>query len=296
MSRRGSVFSSAGSLRLEYVAFKNLIGASSDGTAVHLWGDNNILTVSDCTFTDIAGAGRGGAIYVAANKTIFVNINSCEFRSNRTTGAANGGAAFIGAPCAVTDTRFIGNRAEKNSGGALYIGGAGSLLQGCIFSGNYANAQDYKGGGAVYITAECRIKDCAFTGNSTFTGANGGSGGAVYVASGGATIAASLFRENKAYTAGGCHVASGVVKFEGCDFERNTSVGSGGAVFVNWSQSTVSASFDGCTITDNTSGQAGTIYINYYFYPNYDDWGLGQKQLDITNSVLRGNTSEAFCS
>lgn len=116
------------------------------------------------------------------------------------------------------------------------------------------------------------------------------------IASGGATIAASLFRENKAYTAGACHVASGVVKFEGCDFERNTSVGLGGAVFVNWSQSTVSASFDGCTITDNTSAQAGIIYINYYLYPNYDDWGLGQKQLDITNSVLRGNTSEAFCS
>lgn len=53
----------------------------------------------------------------------------------------------------------------------------------------------------------------------------------------------------------------------------------------------MSASFDGCTVTGNTNPNAGTIYINYYFYPGYDDWGLGQKLLNFTNSVFEDNAS-----
>lgn len=35
----------------------------------------------------------------------------------------------------------------------------------------------------------------------------------------------------------------------------------------------------------------GIIYINYYYYPGYNDWGLGQKLLTFTNSVFSDNKS-----
>ena len=35
----------------------------------------------------------------------------------------------------------------------------------------------------------------------------------------------------------------------------------------------------------------GIIYINYYYYPGYNDWGLGQKLLTFTNSVFSNNKS-----
>ncbi len=290
VAREGRVFSSAGSLAIKYVNFKNLNGTTADGTVINLWGQGNTLSVYGCSFTNISGSGRGGAIYVAGNNTISVKIDECTFADNSATGSFNGGALFLGAPSEITNSHFSENRATKNSGGAIYIGGAGSIIKSCEFSGNYADAKDYKGGGAIYINANCTVEDCAFVGNSAFTGSNGGSGGAVYIASGDVTFISCDFSGNKAFVAGACYIGSGIVKFENCTLVGNNSSSTAGAVFINWANS-VNASFDGCTVTDNTSISAGTIYINYYFYQGYDDWGLGQKQLNFTNSVFKDNKS-----
>lgn len=289
VARQGRVFSSAGSLALKYVDFQNLNGTDADGTAVNLWGEGNTLSLAGCSFTNVSGSGRGGAVYVVANDSISVTIEDCVFTGNSTSGA-NGGALFLGAPSRVTDCVFTGNR-SSNSGGALYIGGKGSLIQGCKFSGNYADAQDYKGGGALFLNAACTVEDCNFAENSAFTGWNGGSGGAVYAASGDTKFVSCSFGQNKAFVAGGCYIGSGLVQFEGCTFEGNGATSTGGAVYVNWSTGKVGASFESCTLTQNTSGQAGILYINYYFYPNYSGPGLGQTQLDFTNSRFEDNAS-----
>lgn len=291
VARQSRVFSSAGSLDISYVNFKNLNGTTSDGTAINLWGAGNTLSLYGCTFTDITGNGRGGAVYVVANETIKVTITECTFTNNSTTGAFNGGALFLGAPSTITDSVFVNNKAATNSGGAIYISGKNSSISDCRFSGNYAYAWDRAGGGALYIAAYCAVENCTFTENSAFTGANGGNGGAVYVASGGATFTSCTFSKNTAWSAGACYIGSGNTAFEDCIISGNSSNSTAGAVFVNWSQSAVSASFDGCTVTDNTNPNAGTIYINYYFYPGYDDWGLGQKLLNFTNSVFEDNAS-----
>lgn len=288
VAHRGSVFDAAGNLSLEFVQFKDLNGSSGDGTAVLFRKTGQTLTLSDCSFTDISSPGTGAAVCAEAGSAGFVNIRNCVFCDVRSAG--NGGAVYLGAKGSVTQSEFLNNRAEKYSGGALFVGGADTSLQDCIFRGNYANAQDYKGGGALFIQARCTAENCTFSENSVFSGPNGGSGGAVYATSG-ADFLSCTFTKNKAFVGGACYIGSGAVTFEGCDLMGNTAAGTGGAVYVNWSQSAVSASFDRCHVTDNTSAQAGTIYINYYFYPGYDDWGLGQKQLDLTHSVLCGNAS-----
>lgn len=291
VAREGRVFSSAGKLELSYLEFINLNSTSADGTVINLWGQDNTLSISRCSFTNIMGCGRGGAVYVVANDTINVTIDECSFSNVRTTGSFNGGALFMGAPTTITNSIFKDNRADKNSGGAIYIGGKDSVLRGCEFSGNYANALDYRGGGALYINNKCTVEDCSFTGNSAFTGANGGSGGAVYIASGGAEFIACTFSGNKAFAAGAVYIGAGVTQFKDCVIEGNSSGSNGGAVYVNWSQSEVSAAFDGCTITNNSCSGNGIIYINYYYYYANSDYGLGQKLLNFTNSVLKDNTS-----
>lgn len=290
VARGGRVFSAAGRLDIEYADFQNLNGTAADGTVINLWGADNSLRLYACNFTGVTGTGRGGAVYVVANATISVQIDDCTFTGNRTTGQFNGGALFIGAPATITNSRFYDNRAEKLAAGALHVAGADSVIKNCEFSGNYANALNAAGGGALYIAAYCTVEDCTFTNNSAYTGANGGNGGAVYAAAG-AKFTGCTFTQNKACNAGACYISSGNVVFENCTITSNSATSNAAAVWVNWSTAAVSASFEGCTVTQNSTGGTGIIYINYYFYAGYDDWGLGQKLLNFTNSTLKDNKS-----
>lgn len=173
VARGGRAFSSAGSLELEYVTFQNLNGTSADGTAINLWGEGNTLSMQNCTFSNVAGNGRGGAVYIAS--------------------------------------------------------------------------------GTVQFT------DCTFS-------------------------------ANKAWSAGACYTGSGTVTFSGCSIDGNSSNSTAGAVLINWAN-TINVSFDGCSVTNNSCSGNGIIYINYYYYPGYNDWGLGQKLLTFTNSVFSDNKS-----
>ena len=138
------------------MTFQNLNGTSADSTAINLWGEGNTLSMQNCTFSNVAGNGRGGAVYVAGNSTISVNIEKCTF--------------------------------------------------------------------------------------------------------------------------------------SGCSIDGNSSNSNGGAVLINWAN-TINVSFDGCSVTNNSCSGNGIIYINYYYYPGYNDWGLGQKLLTFTNSVFSDNKS-----
>lgn len=288
VARAGKGFVSAGSLDLQYLCFQNLNGTSPDGTAICLEGQAGSLRLYGCSFTAIQGTGRGGAVYVPAGSGP-VRIEQCTFTDNATSGAFNGGALFLGAVSTIIRSDFIGNKAARNSGGALYLSGADSFLESCVFRGNYADALDGKGGGALFLDAYCTAEKCTFTGNSAFTGANGGNGGAVYAGAGGATFVSCDFTGNSACTAGVCYISSGNVLFRDCDLSGNRATAKAGAVWVNWSYGAVSANFDGCTVTGNTSAGDGTIYINYYEFPNQT--GLGQSLLSFTNSVFKDNAS-----
>lgn len=283
VKRGGRAFSSGGSLSLEWVTVKSLNGSDGDGSAINLWGAGNVLNISDCTFSDVSGTGRGGAVYVVANAQITVNIVNTLFSNCRTTGAT-GGAAHIGAPCTIQNTSFTGNRSE-NSGGALYLGGAGSSVLGCTFADNYANALDYGGGGAVNISAKADFKDCLFKDNAAYDGANGGSGGAARIG-GPVTFTDCDFSGNRAYNGGVVYITSGLVQFNGCDIVDNR-VTNAGIVYVSWSYGSIGANFDGCTITGNTADK-GILYNGYY---NGGWWGYGQTSLKITDTVMRDNVS-----
>lgn len=130
--------------------------------------------------------------------------------------------------------------------------------------------------------------------NCTFSNVAGnGRGGAVYVA-GNSTISVNIekctFSANKAWSAGACYTGSGTVTFSGCSIDGNSSNSTAGAVLINWAN-TINVSFDGCSVTNNSCSGNGIIYINYYYYPGYNDWGLGQKLLTFTNSVFSDNKS-----
>lgn len=289
VQRGGLAVSASGGLVLKYVNFQNLNGTTADGTAICLTGESASLSAENCSFTNITGSGRGNAIFADEKVTGTISIAQCEFRNNRTTGAVNGGAVFLNAPATITNSAFIGNRAETNSGGALLIGGKNSVVRGCEFRNNYADAWDQKGGGAVFVRAFCAFEDCLFEGNSAFTGSNGGQGGAVLLESG-ADFLSCTFTGNKAFASGACHISSGKVHFQDCTITDNASSSTGAAIGIGWAES-VDVSFDGCTVTGNQSTNAGTIWINYYTYPSRPSQGLGQTKLSFTNSVLRDNTN-----
>lgn len=271
---------------------------TTDGAAVYLIkiGDGNIFNISEGVTLTVNGSQSAPIIFegnsVARGGRAFSSAGSLELEyvtfQNLNGTSADGTAINLwgeGNTLSMQNCTFS-NVAGNGRGGAVYVAGNSTIsvnIEKCTFSGNSTTGSF---GGAVYTGAPATIADCQFTANR----AAKNSGGAVYIASGTVQFTDCTFSANKAWAAGACYTGSGTVTFSGCSIDGNSSNSTAGAVLINWAN-TINVSFDGCSVTNNSCSGNGIIYINYYYYPGYNDWGLGQKLLTFTNSVFSNNKS-----
>ena len=131
---------------------------------------------------------NGGAI-AAVNSSV-VTIEESEFIGNESTSRYGGAiSAESSSSYTIRGSLFEGNEAQWR-GGAIYLDGNGSKIDGCEFTENVSKSDN---GGAIYVDG-CNIT-CE---NSTFVGNIGNNGGAVYTYYGTSTFSNSTFSGNVA--------------------------------------------------------------------------------------------------
>ena len=199
------------------------------------------MTLTDCRFEGNVSDSDGGAFanWGGAKTT----LNTCIFHSNK---AVNGGA-ITNMVNAATDSQseltvnkcvFKGNLESDDNdavkGGAIINNGSKTTVSGCSFEGLQAD-----NGGAIIncvsktLTGQiCIDKGCSFTSNKA---KNGGAFANIAAI---AEIQNSDFIENEASGYAGAvynafEAAPAAMTIKGTSFERNTSVGNGGAI-MNW--------------------------------------------------------------
>ena len=232
-------------------------------------GATHHVNVYDSLFDGNSSVGNGGAAYGAASNMRNNSRNTndfirCVFKNN--TANANtfgGGALYLESAGVVRDCVFSNNVTTAVRGGAIYsaANGLSSVIQGCVFLDNHADAATSNGeGGAIFATnMDGVILDCVFSNNVAF--ANGGAvcyasvvsnctfagnrvistaanqvrgGGAIYVnRSNGVEIVDCVFTNNMAGVLGGAIRSSQQIdRLEGCTFVDNQANGTdGGALY-----------------------------------------------------------------
>ena len=208
---------------------------------------------------------------------------------------------------------------EEASGGAIRVGWLGTLdVFDCDFTDNVAAAEGIEGGGAIYQSngGELAVVGSTFTRNSAV------SGGAIDNLLSGMTLVNSDFVENESFAGGGAvyddgaseetdDEIGGTIDICGCRFEGNTSVGTGGAVYL-WAYYPDRLIISQSSFIRNTAvrppedsalggalrtGNAPLQLSNSLFQENHADvhggayWTRGNYSTSITNCTFYRNTA-----
>ena len=242
--------------------------ASVSGGAIYTKGG---LTITNSKFTnnhlEENTAYSGGAIFVNAyNQTVDISNSLFEGNTALTAGADGAAISLREGKLIVTDSQFIGNKADQGTINQ-YVSGRGSemTISGCLFQDN--EALDV---GAIGVFQEATIKNTQFINNkATLEAANGGEGGgAIFVGSEGALAAIEnvVFNGNYSASVGGAiatrnenrgNNTDGSLSLNQTTFTSNSAVGNGGAIYSAFDNVSIIASvFEG-----NSSGaNGGAIY------------------------------------
>lgn len=218
--------------------------ASANGGAIYT--NNSTISVEDYTFNGNT-AKAGGAVYVNDTGNV-EKITGSTFNSNKATG---------------TDVDLSGNCVD--GGGAIFVVGKVSSIEGCTFDSNLG--QD---GGAIALSggAVNNLKDSYFYSNKTVKSdaGKGGRGGAIYNrgANSGLTIESCVFGGsdlgNTSAADGGAIWANRQTTITGTGtFEGNSSSAGGGAVYVTGSSVVI---VSGQAFTNNRASNGGAISSN----------------------------------
>lgn len=172
---------------------------------------------------------NGAGVFVNGGR---VRIRNCIFRRNESEDYGGGiysdeGNGYI----VIEDSQFIGNRANDNSGGGIYIDRGNLKIKNCTFDGNYAREK----GGGIFIEDDdgAVIRDCTFINNSADK-----HGGAFYA-------------------------DDDDIHFINCDIRRNRAGENGGGVYLDHD---ADINFQGVMkVTDNKG--SGNRTDNVYFDP-----------------------------
>ncbi|MBN1771239.1 MAG: hypothetical protein JXB32_08270 [Deltaproteobacteria bacterium] len=225
---------------------------------------------------------------------------------------------------AVRGLAFVhGNAAgddEVASGGAIRTGWLSTLaVFDCSFSDNAAADDGIEGGGAIYQSNGGALTVV----RSTFERNRAISGGAIDNLLAPLTVVDSTFVDNAStagggaiYTDGGSEhhddALGGVISICGCRFERNESLGTGGAVYL-WAYAPDELFINRCSFVDNVAlrpgadesalggalrtGNAPLQLANSLFVGNHADvhggayWSRGNQPTQIVNCTFVGNTA-----
>ena len=271
----GAIYTNGGGLTVQNATFTNnrALGTSGSGGAI-LSPNGASLNIQASTFTNNRSERAGGAIETVGGATM---VTGGSFVGNTAgTNPGNGGAIHGGgtANVTVTDAAATGNRASE--GGAYWISASGTLsLFGVTVTGNIAEgASADQGGGGVYVDGGVLNVDSG-TGDSVFSGnrASGasGSGGAILVNGGSATVFSTTFEQNRSQRAGGAVEVTApgegetvLTAFVGSTFTQNvtgTAPGNGGAIHTT--QGVITLQVLDASVSNNEAGnEGGGLWIN----------------------------------
>lgn len=143
-----------------------------------------------------------------------------------------------------------GNNASRIFNISSSASGSAISISGLTFTGGFGSGFSSAGGAIVGTNQSLTVTACAFTGNKS-AGTFNGIGGAITITGGSLTATSSSFTNNSAPTRGGALA----IQATGCKL-----------------------TMDGCTVSGNTSGDGGGIYVN--------------DNLTILNSTISGNTND----
>lgn len=114
-----------------------------DGSVFQVTNNIALLKLTGCEFTNIAGGGKGGAVYHSS--TVFLSITEVSFTNCSTTLTSEGGGALFfdqGAKFSIINSIFDQcGRFNEGKGGAIFINTNSSenfLFETCTFGLNYA--------------------------------------------------------------------------------------------------------------------------------------------------------------
>lgn len=327
----GGAICVAGTLDLNNVLFEG--NRANHSGAVH---NNGVVSVSNCVFNSnearngFAGALRiqgskadvqksvfvgnishnhGGAIQI--NRNPMTTIKDCLFKDNTAVGAYGGAIAnWGGATSTVSNSTFVGNKAEVTDKQTKPIGGAivnmyqtsssDLTLSKCIFEGD-ASSDELD---AVHGGAFANLGSVALVEGCTFNGLKAEFGGAVSneYAVDGDKVFTSAVKVDK-----GCEFISNTASYGGAfanlggvsatvtksDFEKNKANVHGGAVYNATGQLTSSYSVDGCPVItmtsvdfiSNSSEKNGGAAMNFYV----GSLGIDAPRMTVSHSNFTGN-------
>ena len=251
---------------------------------------------SNVTFRNIVFTGSnnpngwGGAIDSMGKNTI--TVENCTFKDN----IAEKGAAIYGyGNLYVKDSLFVNNTATVYGGAIVKDGDGDFILENVKFINNsaftYSGAVDCRGYSEVIQIFK----------NITFEGNNATCAGALYTSGKNVTFIDCIFNNNKAVDkesgysplGGAVYVHYGATKFINTKFTNNFAEGTGGALQLeNTVSSVVDSSgrhitiywgiLENCLIENNTAlGDGGAIYTGNTF----------RTYINITNSIIKSNTA-----
>ena len=223
--------------------------------------------------------------YILIAKRLTINANGHTFDGNNLAKIflVSTSGTFTLNDAIIKNGLYNGTNARGHSGGAMYIGGNGTVtLNNVTFIDNHAiNNESILKGGAIYINKErgnVNIRNCTFENNSASS-----YGGAISVNKGNITISDSKFKHNyleNDHGVGGAIFAYGVT-IDNCDFIDNRAGkerGSGGAI------SCPTVKVNNSRFINNSAQFAGAI-------GDYFD-GMNIIDMVVTNSKFENNTAK----
>lgn len=273
-SDQGGVIASMGKLKITGGKFAN--NSSTNGGVIHLPSYyTEKTTITNAEFKNNLAWEYGGVI----NAYSSVDISNSTFINNESY--ASGGAINAGTETGdtvpvinITNSTITENSSEY-SGGAIKLAGATLYLTDCKLDINHGRDN----GGAIaaqdafyydeYWGTETHTGNGIYVENTDFVSNSCDMlGGAIYINNYLGRSSSKLvidmessFISNSATFSGGAINANGLDRFEvySTVFEDNVSTENGGAIYLNWLNST--PSIVGCTFTNNrAANQGGAIY------------------------------------
>ena len=250
----GAIRQDYGSLTLTNVDFDNNTASYGGGVYVFF----GTLNVEGGTFQENSAA-YGGAVYL--RQVTNADFNGVDFFGN--TALYDGGAVYqFNGNMTVSVGEFGGNDARY--GGAIYVSDTTSLntIAGTQFSDNTATSQ----GGAIYFAnGTLSASGATFEGNAA-----GERGGAIAQNGGELSVDASQFLENGVNERKSINTIRGgavsivntsTATFSGVDFESNSSMTDGGAIY-QYGANTELELLDVTTFLGNKAAQGAALYVN----------------------------------
>lgn len=217
-------------------------------------------------FTNSAGSGSGGGVYVGSGSTMTMNggtIKDCS----ASDGDGGGGGIYAAGAVVLNGGTISGCKAvgSYKAGGGIYIDSSGSLTMG---GGSIESCTARNWGGGVFAQGTFELTGGSITKCSAF------SGGGVHIHSATTTLNGGTIKDCTATRGGGVYIAgiSSTLKMTNGSITSCTAT-EGGGVYINDSMSMTGGSITGCT-----ADAGGGIY-------NY-------QTLTLTGGTVCNNTAQ----